>query len=492
MRNKAVETQNNPASIDKDKETRKAMLSLSPEGLKIWTFCVQESEFLSATPSKEATQRGCIIVSGDESTGSWPVLLGPGHTCDCDYSTAYMSLCPCQLCADGGIFILDRFQSRYHQLSEVEWYTRTESVPLYNDSNTLEKSSDVNSNISNLDSNTLEPSSDVTTNISNLAEDSKSSYSDTEPQVTQESGSSNAAVLTQDSCSSTTVLERAEKYVHLNPSLQKKRKRMNYNEVLEYMKPLASLVAKHPHQDMCIGSLEGLKELFQGADTADSVSINDRFQNFLNQFSSHQNCGFLTDNKSESNQGPVFRRKVTTGKPITKRLMPMSEKSSKKGNVTLKKGKRCHFCDDTESHNSKKGCSQYLLHKPYICTGEQVLAISSQLGLPSRYKVTACPDIVANQLKDREIKGESIPWPIGAKHLKLRVVYYDCDDTKAIVSNHLDNIIGVEFLGENGAKEIMNHDNGSTYYYYRVNELQKIIANKIKGERLLINYIQTN
>ena len=58
------------------------------------------------------------------------------------------------------------------------------------------------------------------------------------------------------------------------------------------------------------------------------------------------------------------------------------------------------------------------------------------------------------------------------------------------MQNCLDNIIGVEFLGEHGAQEMINPVTGTTYYYYRVNELQRIIANKIRGEKLLINCIE--
>lgn len=112
---------------------------------------------------------------------------------------------------------------------------------------------------------------------------------------------------------------------------------------------------------------------------------------------------------------------------MQKRLMPTVEKQAKQVKVTSKRGKRCHFCDNSITHNSKSGCSRYLIHKPNICSGEQVLALTSQLGLPTRHKIKECPEIVANQLKERETNQECIPWPKGAKHLKLRVAYYDCE-----------------------------------------------------------------
>ena len=39
---------------------------------------------------------------------------------------------------------------------------------------------------------------------------------------------------------------------------------MSYTQVIKYLQPIASLVAKHPQQGMCIGALEGLCTLFKG------------------------------------------------------------------------------------------------------------------------------------------------------------------------------------------------------------------------------------
>ena len=76
-----------------------------------------------------------------------------------------------------------------------------------------------------------------------------------------------------------------------------------------------------------------------------------------------------------------------------------------------------------------------------------------------------------------------------AKHLKLRVAYFACD-AKNESHNSLNNIIGVEFLEEFGATEMVNVDTGTTFYYYRVEELQRMIVRKIKRERLMFNYLE--
>ena len=69
------------------------------------------------------------------------------------------------------------------------------------------------------------------------------------------------------------------------------------------------------------------------------------------------------------------------------------------------------------------------------------------------------------------------------------MAYFACD-TKNESHNSLNNIIGVEFLEEFGAKEMVNVDTGTTFYYYRVDELQRMIVKKIKGERLMFNYLE--
>ena len=118
--------------------------------------------------------------------------------------------------------------------------------------------------------------------------------------------------------------------------------------------------------------------------------------------------------------------------------------------------------------------------------------MATQVGSPERHKLVQCPPLVAEMVKKQEKSEEKTqPWPMGAKHLKLRVGYFDYDAKKES-QNSLNNIIGVEFLAEFGATTMINEDTGKTFYYYRVQELQTLIVKKIKGEKLLFNHLEEN
>ena len=140
IRRKAVGIQENTASTVKDRQNMMAMRSLSPEGLNIWNYCVKESAFLSATPSQDSSQVGCMVVSGPQQ-GNWTVLIGPGRPCQCDYATAYRSLCPCQLIADEGMFQIGKFAKIFHHLFELEIVDRFDTYKsiLESETSILEK-----------------------------------------------------------------------------------------------------------------------------------------------------------------------------------------------------------------------------------------------------------------------------------------------------------------------------------------------------------------
>ena len=76
MRNQAVAIQMNTVATVMDCQNMMAMRSLSPEGLKIWNYCVKKSAFLSARASQDSSQVGGIVVS---ESAHWTVVIGHGR-----------------------------------------------------------------------------------------------------------------------------------------------------------------------------------------------------------------------------------------------------------------------------------------------------------------------------------------------------------------------------------------------------------------------------
>ena len=132
----------------------------------------------------------------------------------------------------------------------------------------------------------------------------------------------------------------------------------SYTEMMKYFQPLASLVAKHPQQIMYIGALEGLYSLFEREGTSDKTTIQGCYQNFLYQFSTNHNCGFLKNLQTEEQSVSTFRRKVTVGKPRKDRMTSATE-MNQTNPVGTGSGRRCHFCNDKVSHSTRSTCSNY-------------------------------------------------------------------------------------------------------------------------------------
>ena len=314
-----------------------------------------------------------MVVSGPQQD-NWTVLIGPGRPCQCDYATAYRSLCPCQLIADEGMFQIGKFAKRFHHLYQLEIVDRFDTQ-----NSILEKETSI------LETKTVE-------GLSLMSAD---------------------GFLGQ--CKNH--LENSHHHSDTGEPKEKKQKmeRHKYTDIMKYLVPLASLVAKHPQQGICIGALDGLYSLFQGENTADETTIQERYQNFLNQFSSNQNCGFFKNTKTDEQSVSTFRRKKTVGKPQKNRMMSATEMHATKP-VGTGSVRTCRFYNETVSHSSKAGCSIYKQHKQYECDRDKVLQLATQVGNPERHKLLQCPPLIAKITQKREeLEEKTQPWPMRAK-----------------------------------------------------------------------------
>ena len=98
-------------------EDANALLSLSPEGLKLWNEAKELAPHYQMRPSSLVV--GCNEIFRSEDQQSAPRILGPDKPCDCKKKVAYCSLCVHQYKQDNGKFILDRFPKRFHRRNAV-------------------------------------------------------------------------------------------------------------------------------------------------------------------------------------------------------------------------------------------------------------------------------------------------------------------------------------------------------------------------------------
>jgi hypothetical protein len=491
----------NPSITFADEQNALAMLALSPEGYALWEACVAEVQFYSKLPSQQDGDLDCMLVFRNLDQVSPPRTIGPGRQCTCTTHISCLSLCPHQLLCDDGRFDIMRFAKRYHQINDVEHVNRVAEIPLV--------SHDAVSIDNGNDRFSLESSSVVDGGECGHADTDVMSSTQPVPLACDSSPAKNApATSGWSTLSSDTNIPNQCESSPVRLLHNQKKKKMEFTQAMKYLHPLAEIIARHHDQDLCIGAVEGLKEILLGNSYDDNISLQDRTQNHLNQFNRHKMSQFNTNAPSgmkasgfasaiSSVKHASHRTGSNRGKPGKERKRAFYEDVTN-GAKRKTHSHHCHFCNERVEHNTKNSCAKYQNLKPFMCSKDKKLAFIARLGDHSLHKFVRCPPAVAKSINDRESSECKVqPWPMKASHMKLRFAYFD-SDVPAIgtrygndprVTNHTQNIIAVEFLETDGADPIVNSDSGDILFYYRVHELQDMINRKIAGDRLLFDLI---
>ena len=201
-------------------------------------------------------------------------------------------------------------------------------------------------------------------------------------------------------------------------------------------------------------------------------------------------CNFEGNFSGGNNVSDNYRAKK-------QRLKLSSEPKRKKGESSEN---TCSFCDEKGHTMRGLSCPPLRLYREYICDRVQVEKYKSgHLGCPTSHILQACPPIVQQKIKEREVaKLACVPWPLEVKHMVIRRAFYDCDvphkasryGGNPASGNNRRNILEVFYLKSYGAEVYLQ--NQDAYFYYRVEDLVKIIGNKIKGKRLLLSQLEKN
>ena len=143
-------------------------------------------------------------------------------------------------------------------------------------------------------------------------------------------------------------------------------------------------------------------------------------------------------------------------------------------------------------------CLAWTPFQPLFCKPDDKTGLTSRLGEPSLHKFVMCPPAVESEVKLLEDVEQSQPWPLNAQHMVLVKAYYDFDIVHHSTQFGLDlwlgntiiNIIGVQFLKKGGDLHINSRK--KCFFYYRVKEVQDMIAARCKGQKYLFNKLQQN
>ena len=181
-----------------------------------------------------------------------------------------------------------------------------------------------------------------------------------------------------------------------------KHKRKSYIECLKYFEPFAKFIAEHPHQDMCIGAAEGLKSIISGQQFDSSMSLEQRCQNHLHQFSAKSESvwrlvQFLLLLLRDSKLLLVASNSKIATKTSKKRLKPAVElrqdkKSGKPQSLHLagrtnSNQSTCSFCQDIQSHGNRSCCEKYNNLKVFEVQSTQLYLFMQDLGDGSLHKL---------------------------------------------------------------------------------------------------------
>jgi hypothetical protein len=273
--------------------------------------------------------------------------------------------------------------------------------------------------------------------------------------------------------------------------------KLGYIAIMKELKPMAELISNHPHQMTIMGGVRGLLEIARTGELNSPEEFLSRTSNHLTEFSNYQSEASGSLAGASSSLGDFVRRngRKASGQPRTTRLKNKTEKKQvHKKRKTEKVDKICGICQ-VPGHQKGPYCPIWTAYGPFVCKPDDKTALISRLGEPSLHKFTMCPPAVEEIIKARERSERTVePWPIDAMHLVMKEAYYDCDVVSHATrfapnpmhGNHMNNIIGVQFLLSHGGE---NHQGagGRTIFYYRVHEVQDLISSKIKAKKLLFN-----
>ena len=487
-----------------------ALLQLAPEGKRLWDEAQREYKFYSTRPS--TTHPNCVEVYRNEDQASSPRIIGQDKPCDCPTAIAYNALCPHQCCIDEGKFILDRFPKRYHRLNKVVRVKRVHDssgiVESLLDDNMQQvattkttgmRTSNITQELPSVVTNTSSDSMVVSMH-SELMQDASLASTDLKQELKQEIDEDVSAVINEK-----VSIERPKK----------KQKKMDYNGAMQFLRPLAELIATHKHQDIILGGVNGLTHIARNGQLDDQQSFQELMVDHLEMFSNYNVNEYLkpaASMKQPANQhlgdismGDMVRRNAGSNNhnPMKKRIKSSTEPNQSHSGVKSMTKKSDDFtCSVCENKGHKKGpkCPIWSNMAQHHVNRDDVLALKSKLGEHSLHEFSQCPPVVEQDIKQREAsKTDAQPWPLDAKHCVLTRAYYDYDvpfigtryGKDPRIGNNLNNIIGVQYLEKNGGEVYKNkHDGNKSTFYYRATDLQDIISNNIKGKSLLFSKLK--
>ena len=200
-------------------------------------------------------------------------------------------------------------------------------------------------------------------------------------------------------------------------------------------------------------------------------------------------------------EGDFDRRNAVSNnhRPTQNRYRSALEPSKKKD----KSPSTCSFYD-VEGHTMRGSeCPPLRLWREFLCI--DTLADSyktGRLGCTSSHHLEVCPPTSEASIKAQERPENPdpiLPWPQDGKHMILHRAFFDCNvphhesrfGSNLTKGNSHSNIIEVSYLTTPGADLYVWE--GKSVFYYRVEYLAKIIANKIRpsNKRKLISKLKS-
>jgi|GEM_PF-4980773 len=508
-----INTKSNKTKAD-DQQVQ-ALTQLSPEGFRQWEECNTDLPNYSIF-DQEGSDLKLVLRHVDQTKP--PRVVGPNHPClECARSKATMSLCVHELLHDDGKFIIGRFCPRFHMLQSIEHVKRVSLEGTLEGMEQLDVESHEGMEQLDVESEGIVPA---------LSDESPILKDGLEGEVNTVAVMPSVAPPLPSDVGQVDGIPSAA-------SLPQPTKKKSYVDMMRYLESFAKLVANHPNQDACIGAVEGLKSIISGEAYADNLTLEQRFQNHLNQFNASRNKNLFGGSSSLVQSTDLFGDSFQSSsslatstsfsmvpkksgskiphKAAKKRRKPALERRHDKlagksqalhlpGRTNTKK-RCCHFCQDTEEHGSKSSCAKYNALRTHLVEKKGPLksTLMQQLGDSSLHLLLPCPPTIEQNIKQRENSDKPVqPWPIDAAHMVLESAYFDCDapftQTRFAqdprVTNSANNIIGVQFLSRYGADPITNSKTGNVIFYYRAREVRDIIHSKISGEKLLFDCIK--
>lgn len=480
-----------------------ALLQLAPEGKRLWDEAQREYNLYSTRTS--TTHPDCVEVYRNEDQASLPRIIGPNKPCNCPTAIAYNALCPHQCRLDEGKFNIDRFPKRYHRLNKAIRVKR-----VHDSSGIVE---------SMLDNNMQQVATTTTASMStsNITQELPSV-------VTNTSSDSLVASIHSDMmhdaaiASSKQSVQVFDEKVSIEPP-KKKQKKMDYNGAMQFLRPLAELIASHKHQHIILGGVNGLTHIARSGKLDEQQTFQDLMVDHLETFSNYNVNEYLkpaASMKQPANQrlddnsmGDMVRRNAGSNSHKQRKTRIRSITETKQNHLGFKMPKKideitCSVCDN-KGHKKGLKCELWSKMCQHHVKKDDVLALTTRLGEPSLHEFSSCPPMIEQDIKQREASNtDAQPWPHNAKHCVVIGAYYDCD-VPAIatrfgndprIGNTLNNIIGVQYLEKNWCKTdgvdvyVDKHDGNRSTFYYRAHAIQDIIINKIKGKSLLFNKLK--